>query len=538
MKAVRLFSLVPVAGLVIVALIVAGRSLASPGTTERVDVDSAGNQANDESVYWPPDISGDGRYVAFSSVASNLVPGDTNVTLDVFVHDRQTGVTERVSVDSAGNQTNGAEDQSAISGDGRYVAFNSWASNLVPGDTNGATDVFVHDRQTGVTERVSVDSAGNQTNGPSSTFAISGDGRYVAFNSEASNLVPGDTNNFCNRDADPELDNCPDVFVHDRQTGVTERVSVDSAGNQANQYSYWELAISGDGRYVAFMSVASNLVPGDTNGFDDVFVHDRQTGVTERVSVDSAGNQGNEYSTQPAMSGDGRYVAFHSGASNLVPGDTNLCSCVGSGCPKSCADVFVHDRQTGATERVSVDSPGNEANSASSTSDISGDGRYVAFESWASNLVPGDTQLCGNPPSTYNCSDVFVHDRQTGVTQRVSVDSAGNQGNEHSSASAISGDGRYVAFESEASNLVPGDTNGTRDVFVRDREGAGPTPTPTPTPPPPVGGTIDLQRDASAPSSDASGSPAVPYTALAGAAAAAAFAVAAGAWYLRRRRSS
>jgi Tol biopolymer transport system component len=389
------------------------------GSTERVSVDSAGNQAND--FIFEPAISADGRFVGFYSGADNLVPGDTNDASDIFVHDRRTGLTERVSVDSAGNQGNSASfELPAISAHGRFVAFVSDASNLVPGDTDD-TDVFVHDRKTGVTQLVSIDSAGNQGNGFSFAPAISAHGRFVAFDSSADNLVPGDTNDF------------HDVFVHDRRTGVTERVSVDSAGNQGNEGSGGP-AISADGRFVAFNSFADNLVPGDTNGGSDVFVHDRRTGVTERVSVDSA----IDFSSRPAISGHGRFVAFASDADNLVPGDTNDTS-----------DVFVHDRKTGVTERVSVDSAGNQGNNFSFYSAISAHGRFVAFTSGA---------------------HVFVHDRKTRVTELVSVDSAGNQGNSVSDEPAISADGRFVAFRSFADNLVPGDTNDATDVFVHDRK--------------------------------------------------------------------
>jgi Tol biopolymer transport system component len=239
-----------------------------------------------------------------------LVAGDNHGIPDVFVHDRQTGATERVSLDSTGTQANGWSTYSAISADGRSVAFRSSASNLVVDDTNDLDDIFVHDRQTGATERVSVDSTGAQANDYSLVPAISADGRYVAFASFASNLVAGDNNGIL------------DVFVNDRQTGATERVSVDSTGAQANGWSDYT-AISADGRYVAFGSIANNLVAGDTNGPIDIFVHDRQTRATERVSVDSTGAQANDYSVDPAISADGRSVAFGSIASNLVAGDTN-----------------------------------------------------------------------------------------------------------------------------------------------------------------------------------------------------------------------
>jgi Tol biopolymer transport system component len=287
------------------------------------------------------------------------------------------------------------------------------------------------------------------------------------------------------------------TFVHDRQTGITERVSVDSAGNEGNSLS-GSPAISADGRFVAFQSSASNLVTGDTNGWSDIFVHDRQTGITERVSVDSAGNQGNAGSWYPAIRADARYVAFESEATNLVPGDNN-----------GWFDIFVHDRQTGITERVSVDSAGNQGNGSSRDPAISADGRYVAFQSCASNLVTGDTN---------GRADTFVHDRQTGITERVSVDSAGNEGNSFSQEVHVSADGRFVAFASEASNLVPGDNNGWFDILVHDR-GAKP-----------VGGIAELPDV-----SGASGSPAPNYPAVAGLAAAALVALTAGVWYVGRR---
>lgn len=400
--------------------------------TELVSVDSRGIQGSGDSEV--PALSADGRFVAFHSWATNLAPGDTNGVHDVFVHDRRTGRTTRVSVDTIGTQGNGQSREPSISGDGRFVAFHSAASNLVAGDTNGRFDVFVHDRWTNQTTRVSLDSGAVQGNGDSMVPSISADGRLVAFSSWASNLVPGDTNGRA------------DAFVHDRQTGQTTRVSEDSGGLQGNGDSFAP-AISADGRFVAFHSRAANLVIADTNGVPDVFIHDRLGGLTTRVSVDSGGLQGNWDSYDASISRDGRFVAFESGASNLVPGD----SC--------CQDVFVHDRQTGQTTRVSVDSGGLQANGSSAQPSISGDGRFVAFESSASNLVPGDTN---------GWSDVFVHDRQTAQTSRVSLDSRGLQGNSISGEPSASADGRYVAFESSAWNLVPGDTNGYVDVFVHD----------------------------------------------------------------------
>ncbi|MEG3929858.1 calcium-binding protein [Microcoleus sp. T3_B1] len=409
-------------------------------TITRVSVDSAGNQGNRDS--YQPSISADGRFVFFTSDASNIVPGDTNNTFDIFVRDTLTNTTTRVSVDSAGNQADSNSGRPSISADGRFVAFLSNASNIVPGDTNSSYDVFVRDRLTNTTTRVSVDSAGNQANMGSDGASISADGRFVAFLSNASNLVPGDTNNR------------NDIFVRDTLTNTTTRVSVDSAGNQQNGSSLFNApSISADGRFVAFDSNASNLVPGDTNIRRDIFVRDTLTNTTTRVSFDSAGNQGNTDSYSPSISADGRFVAFTYGASIPVPGDTN-----------SSGDIFVRDTLTNTTTRVSVDSAGNQANFRSYNASISADGRFVAFSSDASNLVPGDT----NPETDMVGRDIFVRDTLTNTTTRVSVDSAGNPGNSSSDSPAISADGRFVAFDSKSSNLVLGDTNNTDDIFVVD----------------------------------------------------------------------
>lgn len=403
--------------------------------TERMSVSSRGSQGNGNSS--GSSISRYGHYVAFGSDATNLVPRDTNGSRDIFFHNRETGVTRRVSVSSSGNQANSFSLESAISEDGQYVAFSSYASNLVPGDANGSADIFVHNRSTGVTRRVSVSTGGGQSDSGSSQPAISPNGRYVAFESTASNLVPGDTNGE------------PDIFVHDRATGVTQRVSVSSSGEQGDGDSQ-SPAISSNGRYVAFISFSTNLVPNDSNEFSyDVFVHDRVAGTTQRVSVNSSGSEGNASSSEPSISADGRYVAFQSNAGNLVADDTN-----------GATDIFLHDRTTGITSRMSVNSTGQQGNSSSGDPAISADGRAVTFSSAASNLVSGDTN---------GKADVFVHGRETGITRRVSLASGGTQGNNHSVFPAISSYGRYITFSSEATNLVPGDTNSVIDVFVRDR---------------------------------------------------------------------
>lgn len=275
---------------------------------------------------------------------------------------------------------------------------------------------------------------GNQT--------VSADGRFVAFRSAASTLVADDTNGTL------------DVFVRDRLLGVTERISVPYPGAPGDTFHCSSPAISADGRHVAFTSSNPNVVPGATVGDPDVYVRDRESGTTERISVSSAGAPGNYHSDSPSLSADGRYVAFRSDSSNLVTPDLNGYT----------GDVFVHDRQTGETRLVSVDSSEAQGNGASGTPTISADGRYVAFPSSATNLVPNDTN---------GHVDYFVHDMQTGITERVSVSSSGAQGDYEAGylyvAPSISADGRLVAFASAATNLVAGDYNEAVDVFVRDR---------------------------------------------------------------------
>jgi len=338
-------------------------------TTTGVSVDSAGNPGSYQSL--DPSISADGRFVAFYSGASNIVPGDTNDSSDIFVRDTLTNTTTRVSVDSAGNQGNRGSTEPSISADGRFVVFYSFASNLVPGDTNNSDDIFVRDTLTNTT--VSLDLAANQRNSFVYLPSISADGRFVAFDSNSSNLVPGDTNN------------SRDIFVRDRLTNTTTRVSVDSAGNQGNSESY-RSSISADGRFVAFDSISSNLVPGDTNSESDIFVRDTLTNTTTRVSVDSAGNQTNRSSVGASISADGRFVAFASFAFNTVP-DTS--------------GIFVRDTLTNTTTNVSADSAGN---GGGGTASISPDGRFVAFSAFRSQFVPG---------ATNNSSQVFVVDNST-----------------------------------------------------------------------------------------------------------------------------
>jgi fibronectin type III domain protein/WD40 repeat protein len=423
------------------------------GLVQVASESSAGVLGNGNA--WDGVVSGDGRYVAFVSEANNLVSGDTNGLRDAFVFDRQTCTIQRISVSSSDTQANGDSSAVAISYDGHYVAFSSWASNLVSGDTNGWSDIFVRDRSLNTTTRVSVASNGSQGNNWSYAVSISSDGGHVAFSSSATNLVSGDTNNVS------------DVFIHDLGNGQTTRVSVSSSGVQGNDLSDYP-SISGDGSFVAFYSAATNLVAGDTNHCEidgnpntvdtceDIFVYDRQTGQTTFASVSSAGVLSNGRSFEPSISYDGRYVAFESYSNNLVPNDTN-----GAG------DIFVLDRETGQTIRASVSSSGVQANGTSVQPSISTNGRYVVFTSYSTNLVPNDTN--GQP-------DLFMYNLWTKQTVRVSQTFDGGEGNGQTigyslsngdDQRAVSDDGQFVVFGSRASNLLSGDTNGMRDFFAR-----------------------------------------------------------------------
>src|SRR5215510_324910 len=332
-------------------------------------------------------------------------------------------VTTRVSVHSDGTEGPGDDGYPSITPDGRLVAF-SGDSSLEPGGLEFNRSVFVHDRQTGETTVLS----------PADQFAefahISADGRFVSFL-----MFPPNAS----------LSN---VYEADRTTGVVSLVSPAPDGSAGSDYSY-PGGISADGRFVSFYSDADNLIANDTNDEDDVFVADRVSGTVVRVSVASDGTESNGSSLYNDLSADGQVVAFLSGATNLVAGDTN-------GVP----DVFVHDRTTGTTERVSVASDGTQANFSSSSPAISGDGRVVAFESYASNLAPGTTS--GLP-------QIFVHERDTGLTTLVSVAAGGGAGDRYSRDPAISADGRFVGFSSGSTNLAGTDTNLAEDVYVYDR---------------------------------------------------------------------
>lgn len=430
--------------------------------TSLISVDSDGQQGNAESGSPPAyggeaELSGDGRVVVFNSTAGNLVPGDTNGKRDIFIHDRATGEVSLVSSGVAGVPADGDSPLGAISEDGNIIAYHSFATNLVNGDVNGNGDVFVLDRRTHLTSRVSVKTVTGEEGScdvpPAGSLDctsfdphLSHDGNLVVFGSTFSNLVSGDTNAQS------------DIFVHDQSTKVTERVSVGPAGLESDGFS-GNPGISADGRYVVFESKGTTLIGAgqDTNGFSDIFVHDRATGVTTRVSVGVGSVQGNDHSFTPSISRDGRIVAFWSLANNLVANDTN-----------GVADVFVVDWQSPSStvRRVSVDQTGVEGNGESRVPMLSRDGRFVVYESEATNLI-------GPGLDTNGQTDIFVVDTEPGAinpVRRVSVNGDGAEAVGGASFfAAISADARFVSYTSHATNLVPNDLIGVADVFVTQR---------------------------------------------------------------------
>ena len=421
-------------------LVLALGSTSRAQVTRRVSVAANGTQGNGDS--GEPFLSSDGHSVAFYTTASNLLVGDSNGIGDIYSCDWPSRANEIVSVDSNEVLCNHAVELPVASADGHYVAFASFADNLVTGDTNGVYDVFIRDRTSGTTQRVSVSSAGVQGNGHSFYSSISANGRYVVFGSEANNLVAGDSNGVM------------DIFLRDVLSGTTERVSFGGMPGfiEANGRSI-EPSVSADGRYVAFSSFATNFRPGDTNGCVDVFLRDRQQTTTRWMSIPVVGGQPNGHCGGPAISADGLHVAFLSGASNMVAGDTN-----------GAWDVFIYHWTGNLMEIVSVSTSDAVADAESSSLSISGDGAFVAFASKATNLAPGDTN---------GVEDVFLRSVYANTTERLSVASNGTQADGASQRPSISGDGRFVAFASAATNLVSGDTNGVLDVFLRDRDATG-----------------------------------------------------------------
>ena len=377
------------------------------------------------------DVTDDGRFVSFQSITSALETV-SNGRSDIFVRDMATGSYERVSEPTGGGDADGHSYNADMSPDGRWVVFESDATNLVIGDTNASRDIFLHDRLFGITNRVSTGSGGTQSFGLAFGPVVSDDGRIVAFYSSASDLIPSDGNGTF------------DIFVKDRDTDTTTLVSRSTLGLQA-ELPCTGPSLSGDGRFVSFHSKATTLSLSDTNGDFDVFLHDRQAGTTERVSNAPDGTVGDGASTGGHLSQDGTALAFVSDATNLIAFD-----------PTSGPDVYVRNLTPDTTHRV--------AGSANATvHGLNTNGRFVLMTTDAP-LAVDDTN--GKP-------DVYVHDRFTGEATRASVNTAGEQATVASATPAMGSDSRYVVFQSLGANLAPGTGPGSdTDVFRRDTKSA------------------------------------------------------------------
>ena len=383
-----------------------------------------------------PSLTANGRYVAYLSMAENLVvPSPAGGHQQAYVFDKKKKKVKLVSISSTGFAGDGDTSAVAISAKGRYVTFASDASNLVAGDTNGTTDVFVRDLKKGVTTRVSVGSGGFQSSLPSLDPTISMNGRYVVFES---------WNAFVQDDGNGSLD----VYLHDRKKNLTTRVSKAMFGQEPDGHSGYA-RISADGNHVAFGSHATNLVLGDDNSASDVFVYHRKHDSIELVSPNLEGSSANGASMRPAISKSGRWIAFSSDASDLVGGDSN-----------GARDIFVRDLKKDQTERVSVNTQGVQANGMCYRPAISPKGRVIAFWGPSSSFFPED--INGE-------SDVFLFDRKTKELTLASASTTGASGNGKSAEPAVSIKGKYVAFSSRATDLIEGDSNNAEDLFLRKK---------------------------------------------------------------------
>ncbi|MDF2534684.1 MAG: domain protein beta Propeller [Bacillales bacterium] len=421
---------------------------ATLGNPKMVSINELGIQAEKGSI--KPSISADGNLVVFESESSNLVKGDNNNATDIFVKNISTDSIMIVSTSKKGSIAKGFSSNAVISSNGRYVAFESTAANLVSNDTNGTySDIFLKDLTTGDIQLISKTSSGNQVLAASSLPSISTDGLYVTFQANGS-LIEG-IETMGNH-----------LYIYNCLTGATEMVDVSETGEIANLAGNYRPNISGDGRYVIFESESTNLVPNDNNYSTDIFVRDCLENKTVRVNISSEGAPSTASCYSPSISADGRYVEFQSIANNLVADNATDYN----------TDIFIHDRDTDgngvfdetnriSTIKASVSTTGQIGSSGSVDGYISANGQYVVFSSSASNLVDSDTN---------SKTDIFVHNISNGVTTRVNLSVYNVEANNHSYYPVISADGQCVAFASTASNLTDSDTNGDlADIFVYQR---------------------------------------------------------------------
>jgi len=454
--------MIKISQLALISVLCASAAVTAAGPDESSE-SGGGNNESLNAV-----LSADGRFVAFQSAASNLIPGDRNNSWDIFVRDRRMATTELISVSSAGVQGDGDSTQASISSDGRYVAFSSFADNLTAGDTNHHWNVFVRDRTAHTTEMISVSPAGQPGNHRSespSPESMSGDGRYVVFQSDSTNLVAGDAVVRWK------------IYVRDRQEHMTQLVSVSTAGTPANKNCRFP-SISANGRFVTFQCAATNLTAHKDlykGEYQNIFLRDLEKGTTEMISISAADMPGDHNSGNATVSADGQYVAFLSTAVNLIKGEEGrapdlLRASRGGELPSTRTvptvrkpDVFVRDRQTGVTRIASVSNSGERANHRTFTPFLSAGGGFVAFESTAGNLVP-----VGNSTRFRITSEIYLRALDRNAIELVSAFPAGADAPEFSSGSpSLSTDGRFVAFHAV---VYPQGTRHFANVFVRDRQ--------------------------------------------------------------------
>ncbi|VAW32045.1 hypothetical protein MNBD_CHLOROFLEXI01-2680 [hydrothermal vent metagenome] len=431
---------IPIASPTLTSTIVQGHILPTTSRIERVNLTYDGLQLAGSSA--APSISANGQFVAFVSSGANFVDGKESEHSQVFVRDRKNGTTEIVSVNDEGvmgNQASGVwveqGSSTSISGNGRYVTFHSFATNLVP-DTPPQANIFVYDRHTKQIKLIT-----GSANGDSMWPILSEDGLSIVFISEADNLVPDDTNQV------------RDIFVYNQTNDNLERVSLATNGVEANAPSgnFSFLSVSANGRFIAFDSFADNLVPDDTNNVIDVFVYDRQTKEIERISKSNNGVEANGESIHPSLSADGRYIAFQSVATNLVNFDTEALS-----------NIFIYDREKGLIQLVELYAGSLQEDVFNGNPDISSSGRWVVFTSNANDPMFEDSNYV---------SDIFLYDSQTEESLILSVSDQGEASNGLSIAPVLSANECTVVFWSLATNLISDDTNQTWDIFVRDLDG-------------------------------------------------------------------
>ena len=399
------------------------------GEFERVSVLSDGSEANRASNF--PSLNADGSITVFESTATNLVAEDTNGKSDIFLHNRNTAETIRVSVNNAGVEANDACYDPAVSGNGNFVVYESYATNLVEGIKERSPRIYLYDVANKKTELVSVSASGAPADGCVDA-SISGDGRFVVFSSR-SPLIEEDFNNE------------EDIYLRDRQNGVTRHISIADHWDMPNGQCR-RPQISENGQYIVFDSLASNLISSDLNGCGDIFLYDQNDNKITCITALNEYEQANSDSETAHISANGNFVVFESKGNNLVEMDTN-----------AVADIFLKNLETGEFLRISVNNEGEQANKNSKDPVISGDGKYVVFVSRASNLDPAG-KAKGN--------QVYIHDIEQGTTRLGGMATDGRVQRGNSEVPMISSDGKIVVFKSSISNLVENDKNYMSDIFL------------------------------------------------------------------------